>query len=110
MSNNRDNGKNGPSGSLKRFLGRACVRALRRLRTEEAYHMAVVSMDWWEKEMLKNLETLDELELEKLMGLESPNHDEKYQETEDRIVYLFGKKEFEFQLMDRIEKDAQKYL
>jgi hypothetical protein len=107
MSNN---GKDGPNRSLEGLLGRACVRALRRFRTEQAYNMAVISIGWWETEMLKNLDTIDELELEKLMGLESSDHDERYDEAESKIIYLFGKKDFEFQLMDRIEKDAQKYL
>jgi hypothetical protein len=72
--------------------------------------MAVVSIDWWEQEMLGNLDIIDELELEELMGIESPDYEERYTDAENKIIYLFGKKEFELKLMDRIEKDAEKYL
>ena len=106
-----NNDKNGDNRkSLERLLGKTCVRALRRFRAEQAYHMATVSINWWEQEMLGNLDIIDELELEQLMGIESPDYEERYTDAENKIIYLFGKKEFEFKLMDRIEKDAEKYL
>jgi len=73
--------------------------------------MATKSLAWWEREMFTNLERLDELEFEKqVLGKEGPEHDLLFEEVENSIIYLLGKKWYELKLMDKIEKDAQKNL